>query len=50
MISKDKSGILGGLLSTLIDKNLKISYKGFMRLRKASVEFDMEIVGKEFLN
>lgn len=48
-ISKDKSGILGGLLSTLIDKNLTITYEGFVRLRKAGIEFDIEIVGEELL-
>jgi LEA14-like dessication related protein len=48
-ISKDKSGILGGLITTLVDKNLTISYEGYVRLRKAGIEFDIEIVGEELL-
>ena len=48
-IGKDKSGILGGLITTLVDKNLTISYEGYVRLRKAGIEFDIEIVGEELL-
>lgn len=48
-ISKDKNGILGGLAATLIQKNISVEYDGFVTLRKAGIEFDIEIVGKEML-
>ena len=48
-ISKDKGGILGGLLSTLLNQNISIKYDGIVRLRKAGIEFDIEIIKEEML-
>ena len=48
-ISKNKSGIFGGLLSTILSQNLVIKYEGFVRLKKAGIEFDIDIIGEELL-
>lgn len=48
-ISKDKKGILGGLLTTLFNKNLKVKYEGIVTLKKMGIEFDIDIEGEEML-
>lgn len=48
-IIKDKSGIFSGVLTALMSKNLTVSYEGFVTLKKAGVEFDIDIEGEEVL-
>lgn len=48
-IAKDKSGIFNGLITTLFNKNIKIKYEGIITLKKAGIEFDIDIEGEEIL-
>ena len=48
-IIKDKSGIFNGLLTTLFNKNFSIKYEGIVTLKKAGIEFDIDIEGEEVL-
>lgn len=48
-IVKDKEGILGGILSGLMNQNIAIQYEGVVTLRKAGIEFDIDIEGEEVL-
>jgi len=48
-ISKDKGGILGGALTTLLNKNIKVEYEGIVTLKKLGIAFDIEIKGEEML-
>jgi pyrimidine deaminase RibD-like protein len=32
-----------------LNQNISIKYDGFVRLRKAGIEFDIEIIGEEML-
>jgi len=48
-ILKDKKGILGGVLSGLFNKNIKIKYKGIITLKKAGFEYNVDIEGEEVL-
>lgn len=48
-IIKDKAGIFNGLLNTLFNKNLKVKYEGIITLKKAGIEFDIDIEGEEVL-
>ena len=48
-ISKDRKGILGGMLTTLLNKNLKVKYQGVVTLKKLGIEFDIDIEGEEML-
>ena len=48
-ISKDKSGMLGGMLSVLTNKNVKIKYEGFVTIRKAGIPYDIEVLGEEVI-
>ncbi len=48
-ISKDRKGLLGGALTTLFNKNLKVKYEGIVTLKKAGIEFDIDIEGEKML-
>lgn len=48
-IIKDQKGILNGLLSGLTNKNILIQYQGVVTLKKAGIEFDIDIEGEEVL-
>ena len=48
-ISKDKSGMLGGMLSVLTNKNVSIKYEGFVTIRKAGISYDIEVIGEEVI-
>ncbi|MEN8928220.1 MAG: hypothetical protein ABF242_10080 [Flavobacteriales bacterium] len=48
-IAKNKGGILGGLLKTLLNKNIAVKYDGIITLKKAGITFDIEIEGEEIL-
>lgn len=48
-IIKDKAGLFNGLLTTLFNKNISIKYEGIVTLKKAGIEFDIDIIGEEVL-
>ena len=48
-IIKDKKGIIGGVINGLFNKNIKITYKGIVTLKKAGLKYNVDVEGEEIL-